>query len=89
MHLSNRMIVTELIDAVGKGRDVVRSSSGTDARAALEMIMAAHESHRFGSRTTFPMKNRENPYDVWPGFPSMRTLGMQSFTGTLLMFSVL
>ena len=65
MHLSNRMIVTELIDAVGEGRDVVKSSSGTDARAALEMIMAAHESHRFGSRITFPMKNRENPYEVW------------------------
>ena len=35
MHLSNRMIVAELIQAVEEGRDVVSSSSDKDARAAL------------------------------------------------------
>ncbi len=65
MHLSNRMIVTDLIEAVEEGRDVVASSSDKDARAALEMIMAVHESHRLGARLTFPMTNRENPYEVW------------------------
>ena len=65
MHLSNRMIVRELIEAVAEGRDVVRSSSDRDARAALEMIMAVHESHRLGTRVEFPMANRENPYEVW------------------------
>ena len=65
MHLSNRMIVRELMEAVEEGRDVVASSSDRDARAALEMIMAAHESHRLGTRVEFPMANRENPYEVW------------------------
>ena len=63
--LSNRMIVTELLEAIEEGRDVTTSSSGKDARAALEMIMAAHESHRLGRRVPFPMTNRENPYEVW------------------------
>jgi len=65
MHLSNRMIVTELIEAVDEGRDVVASSSDKDARAALEMIMGVHESHRLGARVPFPMANRDNPYDIW------------------------
>jgi predicted dehydrogenase len=64
-HLSNRMIVAELLQAIEEGRDVVASSSGRDARAALEMIMAVHESHRLRRRVYFPMSNRENPYQVW------------------------
>ncbi len=63
--LSNKIIVNELIRAVEEDRDVVFSSSGKDARAALEMIMAVHESHRLGARVYFPMENRENPYKVW------------------------
>ena len=65
MHLSNRLIVTELIEAIEAGRDVVAASSGRDARAALEMIMAVHESHRLQRRVTFPLENRENPYQAW------------------------
>jgi hypothetical protein len=29
------------------------------------MIMAVHESQRFGTRVAFPLKNRRNPYEVW------------------------
>ena len=65
--LSNKIIVNELIQAVEEDRDVVVSSSGKDGRAALEMIMAVHESHRLGERVYFPMENRENPYEVWRG----------------------
>jgi len=65
MHLSNQMIVKELIEAIENDRDVIACSSGKDARAALEMIMAAHESQRLGTRVAFPLENRENPYRVW------------------------
>ena len=65
--LSNKIIVNELIRAVEEDRDVVISSSGKDGRAAIEMIMAVHESHRLGRRVYFPMENRENPYEVWRG----------------------
>ena len=65
-HLSNQLIVTELIEAIEADRDVVAASSGHDARAALEMIMAVHESHRLKARVDFPLKNRENPYETWP-----------------------
>ena len=63
--LSNRMIVEELIQAVEEERDVIACSSGRDARAALEMIMAVHESQCLGTRVAFPLENRENPYEVW------------------------
>ena len=66
--LSNRIIVNELVQAVEEDREVVFSSSGMDGRAAaIEMIMAVHESHRLGRRVYFPMENRENPYEVWRG----------------------
>ena len=58
-------VVKELVQAVEEGHDVVAASSGRDARAALEMIMAVHESHRLGRRVAFPLQNRENPYEVW------------------------
>ena len=64
-HHSNVMIVRELVAAVEGGRDVVQASSGEDARAALEMVMAVHESARVRGRVAFPLANRENPYDVW------------------------
>ena len=64
-HRSNVLIVRELIQAIEEGRDVVEASSGDDARAALEMVMAVHESQRVQGRVPFPMANRENPYDVW------------------------
>ena len=63
--LNVETIAAELIDAVEQERDVVRSSSDRDGRAALEMIMAVHESQRLGRRVAFPMANRENPYETW------------------------
>ncbi|MBI4531209.1 MAG: Gfo/Idh/MocA family oxidoreductase [Candidatus Latescibacteria bacterium] len=63
--LSNRMIVEEMIQAIEGDRDVVACSSGRDARAALEMIMAVHESQRLKTRVDFPLQNRENPYETW------------------------
>jgi hypothetical protein len=65
MHLSNQMIVTELIEAIEADREVIAASSGYDARAALEMIMAVHESQRLKTRVSFPLANRENPYETW------------------------
>jgi len=64
-HHSNQLIVRELIQAIEQGRDVVEASSGPDALAALEMIMAVHESERVGGRVALPLENRENPYEVW------------------------
>ena len=64
-HHSNVLIARELIQAIEEDRDVVEASSGRDARAALEMIMAVHESHRMQGRVRFPLVNRENPYEVW------------------------
>ena len=65
MHLSNSMIVSELIQAVREDREVANVSSGEDARAALEMISAVHESHRLQARVELPLRNRENPYATW------------------------
>ena len=64
-HQSNQIIVRELIEAIEQDREVVACSSGQDARAALEMIMAVHESQRVKGRVEFPLANRENPYEVW------------------------
>ncbi len=64
-HHSNQLIAKELIQAIEEKRDVVYASSGPDAQAALEMIMAVHESERVGGRVTMPLVNRENPYAVW------------------------
>jgi predicted dehydrogenase len=63
--LSNHLIVTELIQAIEARREVVAASSGHDARAALEMIMAVHESQRLQCRVAFPLENRANPYQTW------------------------
>ena len=62
-HLSNLMIMNELIQAIENGTEVTKCSSGADARAALEMIMAVHESQRVKGRVQFPLTNRNNPYD--------------------------
>ena len=64
-HHSNVLIARELIQAIEQDRDVVEASSGRDARAALEMVMAVHESQRVQGRVPFPLANRENPYEVW------------------------
>ncbi len=62
MRLSNAMIASELLRAVRQDQEVANVSSGEDARAALEMIMAVHESHRLQARVRMPLDNRENPY---------------------------
>jgi len=64
-HHSNISIVRELTQAIEEDRDVAEASSGRDALAALEMIMAVHESQRIKGRVEFPLANRENPYEVW------------------------
>ena len=64
-HHSNIFIVRELMHAIEEDRDVAEASSGRDALAALEMIMAVHESQRIKGRVEFPLANRENPYEVW------------------------
>ena len=64
-HRSNHMIVRELIEAIEEDREVENVSTGGDARAALEMIMAVHESQRLKARVSFPLENRENPYETW------------------------
>ena len=64
-HLSNHMMVTELINAIREDREVEGVSSGEDGRKALEMIMAVHESERLKTRVYLPMVNRENPYSTW------------------------
>ena len=64
-HHSNISIVRELMHAIEEDRGVVEASSGRDALAALEMIMAVHESQRIKGRVEFPLANRENPYEVW------------------------
>jgi predicted dehydrogenase len=69
-HHSNISIARELIQAIEEDRDVVEASSGRDARAALEMIVAVHESQRVRGRVQFPLENRENPYDVWQREPA-------------------
>jgi predicted dehydrogenase len=61
-HRSNQIIVRELIEAMEAGTQVVEASSGYDARAALEMIMAVHESQRLQGRVSLPLTNRDNPY---------------------------
>ena len=65
MHMSNQMMVRELIQAIEEDRDVISASSGRDGRAALEMIMAIHESQRLKTRVSFPLENRQNPYETW------------------------
>ena len=64
-HRSNQLIIRELVTAIAEDRDVANASRGRDARAALEMIMAVHESQRLNTRVQFPMQNRENPYETW------------------------
>ena len=50
--------VEELIEALDHNRDTI--STGEDGRAALEMVLALHESERKGNaRVDFPMQSRD------------------------------
>ncbi|MGI8914446.1 MAG: Gfo/Idh/MocA family protein [Chloroflexota bacterium] len=62
-HAANQAIVRDLLAAVESGGQPL--SSGNDARAALEMALAAYESHRRGERIALPLANREHPLLTW------------------------
>jgi predicted dehydrogenase len=50
--------VADIVDALDSGRDSL--STGHDGRAALEMVLSFHESHRLGNaRVDFPMTNHD------------------------------
>ena len=58
-------MVDELLFAIAEDREVVACASGRDGRAAVEMVMAVHESHRLGRPVSLPLENRDNPYETW------------------------
>ncbi len=64
MHTANQLVVCDLLAAVEEGREPVMSS-GHDARAALEMILAVYESHRQGTRVALPLADRRHPLASW------------------------
>ncbi len=57
--LGNRLTVLDLIRAIET--DTRPRGSVHDGRAALEMILACYESHRFGKPVDLPLKNRQHP----------------------------
>jgi predicted dehydrogenase len=65
LHIGNQALVGDLLAAVEAGRPPV--SSGHDGRAALEMIMAAYESHIQQERVRLPLEQREHPLSRWAG----------------------
>ena len=62
-HAANQALVRDLLAAVEDDRPPV--SSGHDARAALEMILAVYESHRQGRRVALPLAERDHPLARW------------------------
>jgi predicted dehydrogenase len=63
MHRGNQLLVCDLLAAVEADRAPL--SSGHDARAALEMIMAVYESHIRGDRVALPLAERSHPLSRW------------------------
>jgi predicted dehydrogenase len=63
MHAANQAIVRELLAAVEAGGRPL--SSGDDARAALEMVVAVYASHRRQERVGLPLAEREHPLLSW------------------------
>jgi predicted dehydrogenase len=63
MHPANQLLVRDLLAAVEANRQPY--SSGDDARAALEMIMAVYESHMRGDRVRLPLEWRTHPLARW------------------------
>jgi predicted dehydrogenase len=59
----NRVLVEDLIDAIEAGREPL--SSGRDAAATLEIVMAIYESQRRGARVALPLAEREDPLTLW------------------------
>lgn len=62
-HPGNQVLVRDLLSAVEEDRQSI--SSGHDARAALEMILAVYEAHILGGRVTLPLTRREHPLIEW------------------------
>jgi predicted dehydrogenase len=60
LNIANQRMVQGLIDCIENGG--AHFSSGGDARWAMEMCFAVPESQRTGSRVSFPLMNRENPW---------------------------
>ncbi len=63
MHPANQALVRDLLAAVEHDRRPL--SSGHDARAALEMILAVYESHMHGNRVRLPLAERVHPLTQW------------------------
>jgi predicted dehydrogenase len=63
MHPANQILAADLLAALEEDRQPM--SSGHDARAALEMIMAVYESHISGDRVSLPLAQRSHPLSRW------------------------
>jgi predicted dehydrogenase len=63
MHAANQVIAADLLAAVESGGKPL--SSGQDARAGLEMIMAVYASHIQGDRVALPLTERSHPLERW------------------------
>ncbi|HEX2517074.1 MAG TPA: Gfo/Idh/MocA family oxidoreductase [Chloroflexota bacterium] len=63
MHAANQLLVVDLLAALEAGREPL--SSGHDARAALEMIMAVYWSHLRAQRVPLPLAERAHPLLHW------------------------
>ena len=61
---SNRRNALALVLAVERGGEPEHASTGRDAVAALEMVLAPAESQRTGGHVPFPMRQRDNPYHL-------------------------
>jgi predicted dehydrogenase len=64
---AHRRLISDLIAAVEQDREP--RASAREARAALEMIMAAYEAQLLGRRVVFPMEGREHPLERLAGRP--------------------
>jgi predicted dehydrogenase len=63
LHTGNQALVRDLLAAVEEDRAPL--SSGHDARAALEIILAAYESHARQARVALPLADRTHPLGRW------------------------
>jgi predicted dehydrogenase len=62
LHIGNRLIARDLIQAIEKNTQP--RGSMYDGRAALEMILAVYESHRLNAPVKLPLKNRKHPLSL-------------------------
>jgi len=62
LSMGNVLIVHDLLQAIEQDRQP--RGSAYDGRAALEMILAAYESHRLNAPVELPLKNRKHPLNL-------------------------